>query len=271
MRPKASVIQMTSCPDVEKNLKTAEDLIVKAAKAGSQLVVLPEMFPIMGDEANKKLFISETYGSGLIQDFLKTQAVHNKTWIVGGTIPIKANNSNLIRSACIVYNDLGEAVARYDKVHLFDVCVVPGVEEYRESATVEPGDTITVLDTPIGRLGLCVCYDLRFPMLFQQFINRGVEVIAVPTAFTVKTGMAHWEILARARSIDTLSYGLFSCQTGNHAPGRATYGHSLITNPWGEIIVSLDTEPGVITAEIDPEFTRKIRKDLPIFDHQRMF
>lgn len=263
--PKAAVIQMTSCPNVEKNLHMAEALIKQARHAGAALVVLPEMFPIMGEDAHKKLLIAETYGNGLIQDFLKDQAVHNNIWIIGGTIPIKAHDKNRVRSACIVFDNTGKAVARYDKIHLFDVCVIEGVEEYKESLTVEPGETLGVIDTPIGKLALCVCYDLRFPLMFQEFIRQGAEIIAVPAAFTVKTGISHWEILARARSIDTLSYGLFSCQVGTHSPDRVTYGHSMITNPWGEMIATLDNEVGMITAEIDLQLLKKIRKNLPIF------
>ncbi len=269
LKPKASVVQMTSGPDVEKNLSMAGDLIQKAARADARLVVLPEMFPVMGAEPNKKVSMGETFGDGPIQDFLKNAAIQNKIWVVGGTIPIKTHDDKRVRSACIVYDDSGKSVARYDKMHLFDVCVTRGVEEYKESATIEPGNDIAVIDTPIGRLGLCVCYDLRFPLMLQKLLNEGVEVIAVPTAFTVKTGMAHWELLARTRSIDILGYGLFSCQVGTHGSGKMTYGHSLITNPWGEIITSIDTGVGVITAEIDLQFLKEVRKNLPIIEHQR--
>lgn len=264
IHPKASVIQMTSVPEVEKNLQMAANLIQKAKQADAILVVLPEMFPIMGAKSTQKVTLGEPDGQGLIQDFLKDQARHHKIWIVGGTIPIKTQDNTRVRSACMVYDDTGTAVARYDKIHLFDVCIRKGIEEYQESATVEPGDQIVVIDTPIGRLAPCVCYDLRFLSVFQTFIQQQVEVIAVPTAFTVNTGMSHWEILARTRSIDILGYGLFSCQVGIHSSKRATYGHSMITNPWGDIVASLPREIGVVTAEIDLQFLKEIRQKMPI-------
>lgn len=271
MKTKASVVQMTSGPDVTTNLDMAAMLIKQAANAGSKLVVLPEMFPLMGADAQKKVEIAEPLNHGPIQEFLKLQAQTHKIWVVGGTIPIQTEEGRRVRSACFVYDDQGKTLARYDKLHLFDVCITEGVEEYKESDTVEPGDNITVIDTPVGRMGLCVCYDLRFPQLFQAFIKQEVEIIAVPTAFTVKTGQAHWEILARTRSIDIQGYGLFSCQVGTHGPGKTTYGHSMITNPWGEILGSLNSEPGIVTAEIDLDFLKQVRKNLPVLEHQRAF
>ncbi|MFT3741416.1 MAG: carbon-nitrogen hydrolase family protein [Gammaproteobacteria bacterium] len=264
LHPKASIIQMTSCPDLEKNLQMAGALIKQAKQADATLVVLPEMFPIMGSDPRETVSIGETYGDGVIQNFLKDQAAHHKLWIVGGTIPIKTNDAHRVRAACLIYDDTGKVVGRYDKMHLFDVCITKGIEEYQESSTIEPGENILVVDTPLGRLAPCVCYDLRFPLLFQEFIRQQVEIIAVPSAFTVKTGMAHWEILARARSIDTLSYGLFACQVGAHSATRMTHGHSMITNPWGEVMTSLKKEIGVITAEIDLQFLKEVRKNLPI-------
>ncbi len=273
--PKAAVIQMTSSIDIKENLATAAKLIERAAKEGAGLVVLPEMFPLMGAAtgARAALSIAEAYGGGSIQAFLSDQAKLNDMWIVGGTIPLVTDDPNRFRAACIVYNNAGEQVARYDKIHLFDVCIEKGVEEYKESATVEPGDVeaLVVVDTPIGKLGLGVCYDIRFPVLFQSLMHAGAEIIALPAAFTVKTGAAHWKILARARSIETLCYGLFSCQVGVHAPGRSTYGHSMITNPWGEVLGILEEGIGVVIAEIDIDFLHSVRKNLPVMEHQRMF
>lgn len=271
MKVKASVLQMTSGPDVMKNLTMAAELIKQAADQASKLVVLPEMFPIMGAEPQKKVQIAEAVNKGPIQEFLKSQAKSNKIWIVGGTIPIQTADSSRVRSACFVYDGQGNTQARYDKLHLFDVCVTKDVEEYKESATIEPGESVTVIDTPIGRMGLCVCYDLRFPLLFQEFIRQGVEIIAVPTAFTVKTGQAHWEILTRTRCIDIQAYGLFSCQVGRHGPGKTTYGHSMIIDPWGEILGDLSSEPGIVTRDIDLEFLQQVRRDLPVLEHQRSF
>lgn len=269
-KSKAAVIQMTSSSAVEKNLSIASELIKKASEEGASLVVLPEMFSMIDGEM---IHIAEKYGEGIVQEFLQHQAKSQHIWIVGGTTPIKTTDPNRFRAACIVYNDLGQQVARYDKIHLFDVCVEKGIEEYKESSMVEPGepDALVVVDTPIGKLGLGVCYDIRFPVMFQSLMNKGAEIIALPAAFTVKTGMAHWEILARARSIENLCYGLFSCQVGIHSAGRKTYGHSMITSPWGEMLALLKHGMGVITAEIDLDFLYQVRKNLPIIEHQRLF
>lgn len=273
--PKAAVIQMTSSMDVEKNLVTAATLIARASKEGASLVVLPEMFPMMGAETGTTplLSIAETYGSGRIQTFFSNQASAHGIWVIGGTLPIKTDDPNRFRAACLVYDDTGKLVARYDKIHLFDVCVVEGVEEYKESVTVEAGDadTLVVVETPIGKVGLGVCYDIRFPTMFQSLMHAGAEIIALPAAFTMKTGAAHWEILARARSIETLCYGLFSCQAGRHAAHRVTYGHSMIINPWGEVLGMLKEDVGVLVAEIDLDFLHRVRKNLPVMAHQRVF
>lgn len=269
--PIAAVIQMTSTPDVDRNLKIAEDLIKSCSKEAN-LAVLPEMFPIMGASPQAKVMIGESEGSGPIQDFLSMAARKYKIWIVGGTIPIKTEDANRVRSACIVYNDLGAQVARYDKTHLFDICIEKGVEEYKESETIEPGEgELVVVETPIGKLGLGVCYDIRFPIMFQALLNKGAEIISLPSAFTVKTGAAHWDVLSRARCIENTCYGLFSCQTGIHSAGKSTYGHSRIINPWGEIITSIESEVGFITAEIDLDLLKKTRVCLPIREHQRIF
>jgi predicted amidohydrolase len=267
----ASAIQMTSTPDVNHNMRIVAELIYQAAIKKSKLVVLPEMFPMMGAEEKNKFEIAEIYGSEIIQNFLSEQARKNNIWIVGGTIPIATQDPHRVRAACIVYNEKGEAVARYDKMHLFDVCITEGVEEYLESLTVEPGDEITVLDSPIGKLGIAVCYDLRFPELFRNFFNQGVQVFVVPTAFTVKTGEAHWEVLARSRAIENLSYAIYACQTGSHSPTRTTYGHSMIVDPWGRVIAEMPKEVGIVSAEIDLSLVAKLRTEFPVGTHQRIF
>jgi nitrilase len=273
MKPKAAVIQMTSSTHVERNLVALSELIKKASSEGASLVVLPEMFPLIGLGPTEKISIAEIYGAGIIQTFLEDQAKFHDIWIVAGTIPIKTEDSNRVRAACIVYNNYGKQVVRYDKIHLFDVCVEKGVEEYKESSTIEPGDpdSLVVVDTPIGKLGLAVCYDLRFPVIFQSLMNQGAEIIAVPSAFTVKTGKAHWEILVKARCIETLCYGLFADQVGTHSVGRASYGHSMIINPWGETLALIENDVGVIVAEIDLEFLKEVRTNIPILAHQRAF
>lgn len=267
---KISAIQMTSTPSVKDNLTIVDSLIKQAVDQGSNLIVLPEMFPIAGLETTDKIKVSEQFGEGLIQDFLSKQAKQNKLWIVGGTIPLKCEQPHKVKAACLVYDDLGNMVGRYDKIHLFDVSISES-ESYQESATTEPGTNITVVDTPLGKLGLSVCYDIRFPELFRRLFNLGAEIFAIPAAFTVKTGQAHWEILSRSRAIENFCYVVGACQTGTHRNGRQTYGHSLIINPWGEIINSLADGIGVITAEVDLEKLRQIRKDMPIADHQKFY
>ncbi|MGD8484907.1 MAG: carbon-nitrogen hydrolase family protein, partial [Thioalkalispiraceae bacterium] len=235
-----AAIQMASGPNVSANLTEAERLIDSAAGAGARLIVLPENFAYVGMQEADKVKIREQQGSGVIQDFLSSQAKKHGIWLVGGTIPLQASDETRIRAACLVYNDQGELVARYDKVHLFDVQVPDSNETYNESETIEPGNEAVVIDTPFGRLGLAICYDLRFPELFRRMVDEGVELIALPSAFTAITGAAHWETLVRARAIENLSYLIASAQGGYHVNGRETYGNSMIVDPWGRI---LDRQP----------------------------
>ncbi len=265
-----AAIQMTSSEDVAKNLQEAERLILKAAALGAQLVVLPENFALMGKTEQDKLKISETFGEGPIQDFLAKQAAKNKIWLVGGTIPITSENPQKVYAACLIYNAHGDRVARYDKIHLFDAQVKRDVEVYEESNTTEYGDHLTVVDTPFGRLGVAVCYDIRFPELFRAMLVEKVDIIAVPAAFTVKTGEAHWEVLMRARAIENFCYIIGACQTGTHTNGRQTYGHALIVNPWGETLTRLTTQVDVITATIDHDKQHQMREDFPTALHQRI-
>jgi predicted amidohydrolase len=268
--PLITAIQMTSTTSVQDNLATAARLIAEAAAAKSSIAVLPEMFPLMGD-THIRCGLKESVGEGPIQDFLSAQAKRNKIWIIGGTIPIRVENDPArVYAACFVYDDQGKAVARYDKMHLFDACLSPGSEEYRESDNTTPGDHLTVIDSPVGKLGLAVCYDMRFPELFRALTNRGAEVIAVPVAFTCTTGIAHWEVLARSRAIENLVYAVYAGQTGTHAPGRMTYGHSMIVDPWGKILQQLGDECGTISAEIDLDYLKKLRQTLRVLDHQRL-
>lgn len=267
---KVSAIQMTSTPSVVENLAIVESLIKTAVEQESNLIVLPEMFPIVGLETSDKIKISEPYGNGPIQDFLSSQAKKYRLWIVGGTIPIKGEDPNKVKAACLVFDGKGNIAGRYDKMHLFDV-IVSESESYQESATTEPGTDIAIIDTPFGKLGLTVCYDIRFPELFRRLFNLGAEIFTIPAAFTIKTGQAHWEVLTRSRAIENFCYVIGACQTGTHTNGRNTYGHSLIINPWGEIISTLADGMGVITAEIDLNKLRQIRKNIPVADHQKIF
>ncbi|MGH8547573.1 MAG: carbon-nitrogen hydrolase family protein, partial [Methylococcales bacterium] len=224
---KCAAIQMASSPNLEANLIEAERLIRAASGAGAELLVLPENFALMGMTEFDKLDHGEIDGEGVIQKFLAEMALRYAVWIVGGTIPIKSSVPRKVRASCLVFDDEGTRVARYDKIHLFDVNV-PGTDErYRESDTIEAGTRPLVLDTPFGRLGLAVCYDLRFPELFRKMLSGGVELIAIPSAFTAKTGLAHWEILVRARAVENLCYVIAPNQGGFHLNGRQTYGRSM--------------------------------------------
>lgn len=264
-------IQMCSSSSVQKNLKTAEKLILEASIHGARLIVLPEMFAIIGDKITTKQDVKEPFGNGEIQSFLSSQAKKNKVWIIGGTIPIECHDTDKIKAASLVFDDTGQCVARYDKIHLFDV-VFSEQETYRESDTTESGDKVTIIDTPFGKIGLAVCYDLRFPELFRYFFNQGVEVIVLPAAFTEKTGKDHWEILVRSRAIENFCYLIASCQGGFHSNGRKTFGNSLIIEPWGNIIAKKEEmEPGVIYAMIDLNKVHDARKAIPINHHQRLF
>jgi predicted amidohydrolase len=229
--PKIAAVQMASGPNVGANLLEVERLVGDAVEAGARLVVLPENFGFMGKTEADLRSIRESEGSGRLQSFVSQLARRHGIWVVGGTIPLEAKDRAKVRSACLVYDARGERVARYDKIHLFDVYLVDTEEHYAESETVEPGDEVVVLDSPLGRLGLAVCYDLRFPELFRRMLELGVEVICLPAAFTAITGKAHWETLVRARAIENLAYLIAADQGGFHLSGRETHGHSMIVNP----------------------------------------
>lgn len=266
---KVAAIQMCASHVVKENLAMAEALISNAAKNHAKLVVLPEMFAIMGSKPTDKVFAKEQLGNGIIQTFLSEQSKKNRVWIVGGTVPISCSNENKIRAASLVYDDSGKMVARYDKIHLFDVSVSP-TEVYKESDTTEPGDKIVVVQTPVGKLGLSVCYDVRFPELFRNLANSGAEIFALPSAFTVKTGESHWELLARSRAVENFSYVIGACQGGTHSSGRSTYGHSLIVDPWGSVTSKPDATPCIIYSTIDLKKLYEIRKSVPVFEHQKI-
>lgn len=261
---------MASGPNLSANLLETERLITEAAARGARLVVLPENFSIMGMHETDKLGMREQQGSGVIQDFLANQARRRGIWIVGGTVPLVANHPDKVRAACLVYNDRGEQVARYDKMHLFDVALVDSGERYTESDTIEPGEATVVIDTPFGRMGLAVCYDLRFPELFRAMLDQGMEILAIPSAFTAITGKAHWETLVRARAIENLCYVLAPAQGGFHINGRETYGNSMIVDPWGQVLDRLASGSGVVVAQLDMERLRNIRRTFPAVDHRHI-
>ncbi|WP_242469446.1 carbon-nitrogen hydrolase family protein [Rhabdochromatium marinum] len=267
---RAAAIQMATGPSVDSNLIEVERLIRDAAEAGATLVVLPENFAFLGQQDQDLLNLAEPPGDGPLQQFLSTTAARLGIWLVGGTIPMQASVPDRVRSAALVFNAKGEQVARYDKMHLFDVSL-PGTEErYQESATMEPGDSLTVVDTPLGRLGVAVCYDLRFPELFRQMQDEGVELLAIPSAFTALTGKAHWEVLVRARAIENLAYVIAAAQGGYHLNGRETHGHSMIVDPWGAILAQVPRGTGCICYPIDQGFQTSVRRSFPTLTHRRL-
>jgi len=267
---KIAAVQMCSSHIVEENLVSAEKFIKEAITNDAKLIIFPEMFAIMGINPLDKVAVKEQYGNGKIQSFLCEQAKNNKIWIISGTIPIACNEENKIRAASLVINDSGQIVARYDKIHLFDVTISPS-EIYKESATTQAGDELVVVDTPFGKIGLSVCYDIRFPELFRYLFEKGAEIIAIPSAFTVPTGEAHWELLARSRAVENFSYVIGPCQGGTHSSGRKTYWHSIIIYPWGSVIAKKEgIEAGIIYASIDLEKLYEKRKSIPIAQHQKI-
>lgn len=263
---KAAVIQMISGPDVTPNLATAERLIAQAAAEGARLAVLPEYFPLIGASDADRLGAREAEGSGPIQTFLAEAACRHKLWLIAGSIPLQAEDPGKLRNTTLVYDDTGKQRARYDKIHLFGF--KKGAEFYDESATIEAGSKPVTVETPLGRIGLSICYDLRFPELYRSF--GPVDLIAVPAAFTDTTGRAHWEMLLRARAVENQCYVLASAQGGRHPNGRMTHGNSMIIDPWGEILGRLDKGEGVVTAEIDPARIAEVREQLPALKHRTL-
>ena len=261
---------MASGPNVKANLEEAERLIKTAVQQEAELVVLPENCAIMGMTEMDKVAIAEAAGEGQIQQFLSQQASKYGIWLIGGTVPIESGVTGKVFSASLLYNDSGEMVARYDKIHLFDVLLEDSNESYNESETIEAGDEIVVVDTPFGKLGMAVCYDLRFPELFRALAELGMEICVLPSAFTNLTGRAHWESLLRARAIENLCYMVAPDQGGYHKNGRETYGDSMIIDPWGVVLNRLPHGTGVVVSNIDLEKLRKTRKNFPALQHKRL-
>lgn len=262
---RVALVQMVSSAQVAENLQQVEKLIMQARDNEAKLVVLPENFAFMGHNEADKLRIAEIYGQGTIQEKISQLAKQSGLWIVAGTLPLKGNGSK-VRASCLVYDDQGKCIARYDKIHLFDVNV-SSAETYRESATIERGHDLVVVDTPVGKIGLTVCYDLRFPELYRQLAEQGAQLFTVPSAFTAITGLAHWEVLLRARAIENLSYVLAANQGGHHENGRATYGHSMIVEPWGRVLAQSTEGSGIVTTDIDLQGLQNVRKTFPTVDH----
>jgi nitrilase len=261
---KIAAIQMASGPYVAANLSEAERLIEVAANQGAKLVALPEYFALMGFKETDKVAAREEEGKGPIQQFLKSMAKKHKIWLIGGSVPLVSNFPNKVRNSCLVYDDQGQQVARYDKIHLFGLNL--GNEQYHEEKTIESGDVIKVVDTPFGKIGLSICYDLRFPELYRAM--KDVNIIVVPSAFTDTTGKAHWETLVRARAIENLSYVMAPAQGGYHLSGRETHGNSMIVDPWGVVLDRLPRGSGVVLAAMNPKYQASLRASLPALKHR---
>ena len=263
---KVAAVQMVSEPEVQANLAVAGELIARAAGEGAQLVALPEFFCILGLRDRDKVVAREADGRGPIQDFLAGAAVKNKVWLVGGSVPLACGNPDKVRNTCLVFDDAGRRVARYDKIHLFGFDL--GTERFQESRSIEPGGEVVTVDAPFGRLGLSICYDLRFPEMYRKM--GVVDLILVPSSFTATTGKAHWEMLLRARAVENQAYVLAPAQGGHHKNGRDSYGHSMIVDPWGTVLAVLPGGPGLVTAEIDHAEIARVRQSLPALTHRVM-
>ncbi len=265
-KTRVAALQMVSAPEVAPNLEAAGRLIAAAAAAGARLVALPENFYLIGRQDTDKLRAREPDGAGPIQDFLARTARSHKVWLVAGTVPIAGTDERRIRGACLVYDGSGKRVARYDKMHLFRF--TSGDERYDETRTIEPGERPVAIESPFGRLALSVCYDVRYPELYRAL--GAFDAMFVPSAFTVPTGAAHWETLLRARAIENQAYVIAPAQGGTHAGGRRTYGHSMIIDPWGEVLAVQPEGEGVVLAEMDLARIREVQASLPAHANRRL-
>ena len=263
---KIAALQMVSGPDVAANLATARRLLEEAAAQGARLAALPEYFCLIGQHDGDKLALAEAEGSGPIQAMLATAARELGLWVLGGTLPMKAATADRVRNATLVYAPTGERVARYDKIHLF--AFDNGRESYDEGRVLEAGCEPVRFRAEALEVGLSVCYDLRFPELFRAY--AGCDLLAVPAAFTYTTGEKHWELLLRARAVENQCYVIAPAQGGTHPNGRRTWGHSMIVDPWGEVLAVLPEGEGVVTADVDPARIAQVRQQLPALAHRKL-
>ncbi len=263
---RVAAVQMTSGGDVEENLRLAEPLIGEAVARGATLVLLPENFGLMALIAQDKVAAKERENDGIQQAFLARMAASHRIYVIGGSVPIACEDPNRTRQSLLVYGPTGERVARYDKIHLFRF--THGHEDYDEAKTIVAGDAPTTFDAPCGKVGLSICYDVRFPELYRALDD--VALLVVPAAFTARTGAAHWETLLRARAIENQCYVLASAQTGVHAGGRRTWGHSMLVDPWGEIVAERPEGEGVVVGDVDPQRIAEVRRSLPALTHRTL-
>lgn len=265
---KIAALQMVSTPDVDRNLDTAMRLAAEAAAAGARLVALPEYFCLLGRSDRDKLGIAEALGEGPIQAALSAMARDNSLYVIGGTLPLRTDDPERVRNSCLVFGPDGARLARYDKLHLF--AFDNGTERYDEGRVLEPGANPMAFDAEGFRVGLSICYDLRFPELYRKLMWPACDLISVPSAFTYPTGEAHWELLLRARAVENQCYVIAPAQGGRHENGRRTWGHSLIADPWGQVLACRDEGEGVVLADIDRERIAEVRRQLPALAHRRL-
>lgn len=263
---KVAAIQMISGAEIAQNFQTAERLLQQAKARGAELVLMPEYWPLMGMRDTDKVALAEPIGQGVIQSWMAAQAKQLGIWLIGGTLPLTSDEAGKVLNTTLVYDPHGVQQARYDKIHLFGF--TKGDESYQEANTITPGKQIACVDTPIGRVGLSVCYDLRFPEMYRAM--GSCALIVVPAAFTYTTGQAHWEILLRARAIENQCYVLASGQGGVHQNGRRTWGHSMLIDPWGKIIDILPEGEGIVCGDIDLQSLSAVRESLPALKHRTM-
>ncbi|MCF7694872.1 carbon-nitrogen hydrolase family protein [Mycetohabitans rhizoxinica] len=259
-----AALQMVSTPDVSRNLQAAGGLIAEAAAGGAQLVLLPEYFCFMGHHDADKLAVREAPGDGPIQQFLADAAARHRVWVIGGTLPLVAPEPGRVMNTTLVFDPQGRAVARYDKIHLFNFD--KDDESFDEARTIRPGTDVVAFDAPFGRVGLSVCYDLRFPELYRKLGD--CALIVVPSAFTYTTGHAHWEMLLRARAVENQCYVLAAAQGGTHENGRRTWGHSMLVDPWGQVVAVRADGAGVVSGTIDVQRIAQVRQSLPAYRHR---
>ena len=263
---KVAAIQMVSSPDVSENMAQARALIEQAVGQGARLVLLPEYWSILGMRDTDKVAVAESFGSGSMQQWLAQTAGEFGIWLVGGTMPLVSPEPEKVLNTCLVHGPGGELLSRYDKIHLFGF--TRGEESYNESRTITAGSNPATFEMPLGRVGLSICYDLRFPELYRAMGTCALMV--VPSAFTYTTGQAHWEILLRARAIENQCYVLAAAQGGRHRNGRRTWGHTMLVDPWGEVLSVLPEGEGFVIGEMQAGVLDKTRQSLPALQHRRL-
>lgn len=263
----AAAIQMTSTEDREANLAQAMELVDRAAERGAEMVALPENVDLIGSQGVKVAAAEPLDGPTF--ELFRAKAVEKGIWLLAGTIAEVSSSPDKARNTAVLYSPDGKTAGVYRKIHLFDIDLEKG-PSFRESDVVEPGEDVVVVDTELARIGMSICYDLRFPELYRALVSRGAEVLLIPSAFTMQTGKDHWEVLIRARAIENTSWVIAPAQSGHHGGKRWSYGHAMIVDPWGTVVACCPDGPGLCVAEIDPERLARVRREIPSLGHRRM-